>query len=156
MAPGALAVGNKAETLDYHWVFAFEQFRRHRSVSTAHYHRRGAVDAVQIRPSAPSAKEHVHEREIFAAGLAIEMEHTSAFADAAERPRQCLRDCPEHRIAQRHHQRRAPADRRRESRIQNSSFWYYYLDWLDKTVVDDRVDGNNRLERCAHHRSGRD
>src|SRR5260370_508154 len=150
MAAGALAVGNKAETLDYHGVFAFEQFRRHRSVSTAHYHRRGAVHAVQIRSSPPSAKEHIHEGEIFAAILAIEMEHISSFADAAERPWQRLRDCPEYRIAQRHHQRRAPADRRRESRIQNRSFRNYYLDWLDKTVVDDRIDGDNRLVTLAH------
>src|ERR1700730_17247052 len=156
MAAGPLAVVTKAETLDSHRVFAFEQFRRHRAVSTAHHHRRGAVDAVQIRSSPPSAEEHVHEREIFAAGLAIEMEHISAFADAAERPRQRLCDCPEHRIAQRHHQRRAAADRRRESRIQNSSFWNYYFDWLDETVVDDRIDWNNRLERRTHHRPGRD
>src|SRR5712692_3251333 len=156
MAAGALAIWNKAETLDYHGVFAFEQFRRHRAVSAAHYHRRRAVDAVQIRPSPPSAKEHVHEGEIFAAILAIEMEHISSFADAAERPWQRLRDGPEHRIAQRHHQRRTPADRRRESRIQNRSFWHYYLDWLDETVVDNRIDRDNRLERRAHHRSGRD
>src|SRR5712692_6280994 len=156
MAAGALAIWNKAETLDYHGVFAFEQFRRHRSVSTAHYHRRRAVDAVHIRPSAPSAKEHVHEREIFAAGLAIEMEHISAFADAAERPRQRLRDRPEDRIAQRHHQRRTPADRRRKSRVQNGSFWNDDFNWFDETVVDDRIDGDNRLERRAHHRSGRD
>src|SRR6266849_10275561 len=103
MAAGAFAVGNKAETLDYHGVFAFEQFRGHRAVSTAHYHRRGAVDAVQIRPSAPSATDHVHEGEIFAAILAIEMEHISSFANAAERNRQRLRDCPEYRIAQGHH-----------------------------------------------------
>src|SRR5690348_13918967 len=156
MAPGALAIWNKAKTLDYHRIFAFEQFRRHRAVSTAHYHRRRAVDTVDIRPSAPTAKEHVHEGEIFAAILAIEMEHISAFADATERSRQRLRDRPEHRIAQRHHQRRASADRRRESRVQNASLWNYYFNWLDKTVVDDRIDWNNRLERRTHHRSGRD
>src|SRR5260370_24499920 len=94
MAPGALAVGNKAKALDYHGVFAFEQFRRHRSVSTAHYHRRGAIDAAQIRPSAPSAKEHVHEGQVFAAVLAIEMEHISSFSDAAARPWQRPRPLP--------------------------------------------------------------